>query len=274
MNEITFYDKIDNPMEAIREVGDMLVSSGMFGCEKKEQGYVLAMACMCEKKNPLDIARQYHIVQGKLSKKYEAMIAEFQEQGGKITWIKRDATEVEAKFVHPQNGEFQLKITMDELKDSGVALGSGGKLKDNYKTYPRQMLTARVVSEAMRLIAPNIVCGIYTPEEISDFTPAPKQSVQNEPLFSEPKPTKKPKATKSTTKKKKDDIKEIEVEAVLDFNDKQKMDIMVNEKDVNSFLLKIGFIKEGQTWKDLNDINRKNVINGFDRFMAKVKGDK
>ena len=37
-----FYDRIDSPMDAVKTMGDWIAHSGMFGCVKPEQGYVLA----------------------------------------------------------------------------------------------------------------------------------------------------------------------------------------------------------------------------------------
>lgn len=42
------------------------------------------------------------------------------------------------------------------------------KEKVNWKQSPRQMLTARVVTEGVRLVNPGLIAGIYTPEEIQD----------------------------------------------------------------------------------------------------------
>lgn len=42
------------------------------------------------------------------------------------------------------------------------------KEKTNWKQSPRQMLTARVVTEGVRLVNPGLIAGIYTPEEIQD----------------------------------------------------------------------------------------------------------
>jgi hypothetical protein len=47
--------------------------------------------------------------------------------------------------------------------------------KDNWKSYPRAMLRARVVSEGIRTVFPGVVLGVYTPEEVQDI-PNPPQS--------------------------------------------------------------------------------------------------
>ena len=46
------------------------------------------------------------------------------------------------------------------------------KDKVNWKQSPRQMLTARVITEGVRLIAPGLIAGIYTPDEVEDIVHA------------------------------------------------------------------------------------------------------
>ena len=293
-----FYDNIDNPMEAMKTIGDVMVKSGMFGCSKMEQGAVLAMACICEKKNPLEIARTYHIVEGKLSKKYEAMIAEFFAMGGKIEWIERTDEAVEAKFTHPKNGSYTLRITMDDVKACGVALANNGQIKDNYKKFPRQMLTARVVSECMRLIAPSVVCGVYTPEEISDFKENSTVEISSSPKMAKPEPKVEvvkevvkevvaevvvEEPVKRTRKKrgpnKPKPVVETVVEPTVDplaealANDDDNTIIELNpiESEVNAYLLGIGWLSEGQRYTDLAAEHMVMLKANLDNFIVKVK---
>jgi len=302
-----FYDNIDNPMEAMKTIGDALVKSGMFGCSKMEQGAVLAMACMCEKKNPLEIARTYHIVEGKLSKKYEAMIAEFFVMGGKIEWLERTDEAVEGKFTHPKNGSYTLRITMDDVKACGVALANNGQIKDNYKKFPRQMLTARVVSECMRLIAPSVVCGVYTPEEISDFKENSNVEISSSPKMAKPDPKVEAvkeevkevvaevvaeEPVKKTRKKRGPNKPNPVVEAIVDpvveskpveptvdpldaaleaEEDNTIIELNPIESEVNAYLMGIGWLNEGQRYTDLADEHMVMLKANLDNFIVKVK---
>ena len=58
MNEITLYNSMQNPLDAIDRFGVMMAKSGMFGCDNENAGKVLAMICMCEKKSPTEIIPQ------------------------------------------------------------------------------------------------------------------------------------------------------------------------------------------------------------------------
>jgi hypothetical protein len=67
---------------------------------------------------------------------------------------------------------------MKEYVGNGTALGKDGKLKDNWKKWPRRMLTARAISEGVRLIAPECCFGTYVVEEL-DATPSKPFARQN-----------------------------------------------------------------------------------------------
>jgi hypothetical protein len=60
---LSFYGKINDPLIAIREMGEMIAGSGMFGCTKAEQGMVLAMQCLAEGKAPLRVNSQCVLTQ-------------------------------------------------------------------------------------------------------------------------------------------------------------------------------------------------------------------
>lgn len=49
------------------------------------------------------------------------------------------------------------------------------KEKTNWKQSPRQMLTARVITEGVRLIAPGLIAGVYTPDEVEDIINSEKR---------------------------------------------------------------------------------------------------
>ena len=159
------YDRINDPMLAIKTLGMSIFKSGIFGLDKPEQGEILAMQCLVEKKSPLELARTYHFIQGQLAIRSDALLAKYQMSGGKVDWITRTDKLVEAKF--ERNGQSaHIVASIDEYLANGTALGKDGKPKENWKQWPRRMLTARAVSEGVRLIAPECCFGTYTVEEL------------------------------------------------------------------------------------------------------------
>jgi hypothetical protein len=171
------YDRISDPMLAIKTLGLSIFKSGIFGLDKPEQGEILAMQCLVEKKSPLELARTYHFIQGQLAIRSDALLAKFQQAGGTVVWEERTDEKVKATF---RKGTSSAAIVADmkEYVGNGTALGKDGKLKDNWKKWPRRMLTARAISEGVRLIAPECCFGTYVVEEL-DATPSRTVARQN-----------------------------------------------------------------------------------------------
>ena len=180
------YDKIANPLDAIKAIGQSIAQSGLFGCTKQEQGEILAMQCLAERKPPLELAKTYHLIDGKLAMKADAMLARFQEMGGRVDWKIRTDKCVTAIF--SMNGSTaEIVATMDEYIANGVAIGKDGKsIKDNWKKWPKRMLTARAISEGVRLIGPQVCFGTYTPEELdtNDNVTKTLQVIEEDPVQS------------------------------------------------------------------------------------------
>jgi hypothetical protein len=158
------YDRITDPMQAIKTLGLSIFKSGIFGLDKPEQGEILAMQCMVEKKSPLELARTYHFIQGQLAIRADALLAKFHQAGGSVDWTERTDERVKATF-RKGTSSADIVADMKEYVANGTALGKDGKPKDNWKKWPRRMLTARAISEGVRLIAPECCFGTYTVEE-------------------------------------------------------------------------------------------------------------
>ena len=173
-NELTVYTRMTDPLAFVREFGSEIALSKMFGCSTEAQGKVIAMACMCEGENPITLSRKYHIIQNKLSMRADAMLAELRARGGRHKVLERTADKASVEITY--DGQVYVEsFTWEEASQEPYVYckDSAGKkvLKDNWATprARRQMLWARVISEAVRTVAPEIVSGTYTPEETSDF---------------------------------------------------------------------------------------------------------
>jgi hypothetical protein len=116
-----------------------------------------------------DFSRQYDLVSGKISMKAHAMLARFNALGGEHKIETYTNEEVAILFSYKRTKDMRFTLTMKEVMDAGICMGNKG-MKDTWKKHPRSMLFARVVSEACRVLCPAASAGIYTPEEVSDFT--------------------------------------------------------------------------------------------------------
>lgn len=154
------------PMSDIREMAKAAASSGLFPSLKSPDAIMtLMLLCQAEGLHPIQALRRYDIVQGRPGLKADAMLGEFQNRGGIVTWHKNTKEECSATFTAPGLGEpVTVTWTIADAKEAGLA-GKPGP----WQQYPRQMLRARVTSEGVRMAMPGIVVGLYTPEEVGDF---------------------------------------------------------------------------------------------------------
>lgn len=249
------YNKISDPLQAIQMMGEMIWGSGMFGCVKPEQGMVLAMTCLAEGKAPLELAKTYHIIEGKLTMRADAMLGRFLTSGGKVKWLVRTNDEVKALWSHDGN-EIEIGVTVDEMKANGVALGKTGQLKDNWKRFPRQMLTARCISEGVRLLAPQIVSGIYTPEEVQDFGNGPV----NQPSRISHEPVMVAVAPREVADPKGEVVSRLE-ELLGKY-----------EPKATEYLIGKGYIKQGATFRDLDAMTAQRVLSNPGKIIGILEG--
>lgn len=186
-NEIAVYSQIADPVSAVKVIGETIAKSQIFGCQNFSQGEILALECMTRGLSPLSLAEKYDIIQGKLSMKADAMLAGFIEAGGKYEVVEYSPEACEIKFTHGPS-TMPIRITWDGAQQEKWPFKSDGTtLKDNWSTpIGRQdMLWARVVSRGVRRLAPGVVCGKYTPEEIVDI---PTESPEIKPVVPETNP--------------------------------------------------------------------------------------
>lgn len=156
-NEITIQD--------MTNMSVAFAKSGFFGYKNSSEAFTLMCLAQANGLHPAKAAERYHIIQGRPAMKAEAMLAAFQESGGKVRWVKRTDKECTLHLEHPQGWELDVTWTWARAQAAGL---TG---KQTWKQYPTQMLSARCVSEGVRALYPACLCGMYTPEEVSDLTP-------------------------------------------------------------------------------------------------------
>ena len=157
MSEITY--------PQIQMMASDIARSGLFaGITTPQQAAALMLLCQSKNLHPAQALSDYHIINNRPTLKADTMLARFQAAGGRVSWVSYTDTKVEGTFTHPSGGS----ITVDWTTDRAQAAGLGSP---TWKKYPRQMLRARVISEAIRTIFPACLDGLYTPEEVIDIPP-------------------------------------------------------------------------------------------------------
>jgi hypothetical protein len=146
-------------------MAEVAAGSKMFGFKNPQEAMAIMLLCQAEDLHPAIAMRDYHVIQGRPALKADAMLARFQQAGGAVKWEVYTDEQVTGIFSHPQGGSLEVTWTLAKAKLIGIAN------KDNWKNYSRAMLRARCVSEGIRSVYPGCVVGVYTPEEVQDFTP-------------------------------------------------------------------------------------------------------
>lgn len=184
---LTMYTSTDS-VGALLKVGEAIAKSGiMRGCDTAEKGMMFAMTAQARGVDILSLAQRYEFISGRLSMPSKVMLAEFRSRGGDYEMLDRSGDVAAIKLIY-KGRESVFRFTWDEAKGEPFIYNGkesellrfiqadnqkllAEKLKPKYAT-PRarmQMLWARVVSDAVGTICPEVNIGVYTPEEIDDF---------------------------------------------------------------------------------------------------------
>lgn len=178
---LTPYQGANDPLTFVREIGRAIANSKMFSCDNESQGMVFALACYTQGCDPLSIPMSYHLMHGKLSLRADAMLGRLSKAGGSFQVIEHsgDAAEIECKYAGRicrerlswEDAQEEPFVYQGKPGDVLTHLLGGDrsklKLSTNYATPRRRMqhLWARVVSDAVRVVAPELVTGVYSPTE-------------------------------------------------------------------------------------------------------------
>ena len=162
------------PFEHQMSLASAFAKSGLFGVKTPEQALALMAICEADGLHPAKAVQEYHIINGRPALRADAMLARFQTAGGSVRWGEYTDQRVVGTFSHPQGGSVEVAWTVD------MATAAGLTKNPTWRSYPRQMLRARCISEGIRTVFPGVVVGTYTPEEAEDMAPPPPR--QPEPV--------------------------------------------------------------------------------------------
>ncbi len=150
-------------LDAIDRVGEWIAKSGIFNCDRAEQGKVIALICFSENRSFSEILRTHELVDGKWRKKAMAALAEFRAKGGKHEWVKTGdefPTKTEPlqegilKLTPPDGKEVLYRYSMEDAQKEGL-LRPGSR----WTKRPGNMLRARCISNGIGMVMPEIYAG-------------------------------------------------------------------------------------------------------------------
>lgn len=154
-------------VSSMARMAEAICRSNLFGMSSPDQVLALMLIAQAEGLHPATAARDYNIIKGRPALKADAMLARFQQSGGRVEWREVSDSRCEAVFTHPAGGSVSMDWDIERAQVAGVIAKNPA-----WKAYPRAMLRARVISEGIRTVYPAVIAGVYTPEEIQDITPS------------------------------------------------------------------------------------------------------
>ncbi|MCD8349117.1 MAG: hypothetical protein LUC93_00710 [Planctomycetaceae bacterium] len=295
MSNVALYERIDSPvvMENIGKMGLAFAKSGILGITTEAQGQIMAMTCIVEGITPVEFSRRYHIVEGRLSMKADAMLARYQELGGKVIWLETTDKICRARWIYNGN-DIEISFSIDDAHRACLC-GPNGTMKENQKNpgnwqkYPDAMLRARCQTKAIRMLAPQVNAGIYSPEEIEGddsmaVAPPPPRRGKRATSTAAPEPEPREVDAKvadeapSPAQEKSpagsaDDVFAPTSDPVLT-PPKATIDLADIEDAANAYLCSLGWLAEGKTWRDLGQTHVMRIAKGMAAFRLQVEAHK
>lgn len=160
-NEVSIIEEFKKPMA----IGSIFAESKMFPDIKTQaQAMVKILAGKELGISPFESMASIYIVNGKLaltSKSMSALIKRSKKYDYRVE--KLDEIECVISF---HNGENELGKSTFAFKDAAKA---GLANKDVWKSYPKNMMFARALSNGCRWYCPDVISGYYTTEELEDI---------------------------------------------------------------------------------------------------------
>jgi hypothetical protein len=173
------------------------------------------------------------------------MLAGLMDAGWDVDWIQFDAIAAIADFSKGAK-KVRVSFTAEDAKQAGLIPAKPGS---GWAKFPAEMLRARLISKATRMLDPRITQGRYTPEDVADFATSPT-----------PAPTAPTRQTVNVTP-----------EPAFSLVEKLEQILEPHSDIANAFLLSKNLIKEGQNFRDVSTKVANMIIADSDSFLIKAK---
>jgi hypothetical protein len=254
-------------MEAAAE---MMAGSGLFpSWDTKEKVMTLMLLSRAEGCDPVTAVNRYENIQGRVSKKPNAMLADFISAGGKVEWIKSTNDIAEGKFTTPHGVEHVEQFTIEDARRAELA-GKG-----NWKKYPKAMLKARCISAALRAVFPSATNLMHTTDELQYADTNDNKKPKTVPVTihraeSSDVPemgTKEPEMGNNGEIKVQNTADDVQDDSAVKWDELMQT---IDEHEMILFCQSRGMLNKGQNMADMSEKNRAAILANVGRFTSKV----
>lgn len=124
---------------------------------------------------PMQSLRMLSVIKGKVTLSADATVALVRRSGECVEWRCVETTRERATYTTRRKGDTEptvLTWTIEQAQRAGLVGGQG------WRSYPEAMLRARCASALARIVYPDLVAGIYDPDELAAPLDAPRPQVE------------------------------------------------------------------------------------------------
>lgn len=115
---------------------------------------------------PFHALRSLYFIQGRLVMSVQAQLALARRAGVKIVELKDEANSCTVTLARDTE-KVTCTYTIEDARRAGLL----EKTNSNWAKYPRQMLRWRAIGDALRIIAADVLLGVYDTNEFTDIDP-------------------------------------------------------------------------------------------------------
>jgi len=164
--------QLGSELQGTMNLGKIFADSGMFKDIKTQAQAVVKIIAGKELGiSPIEAMNSFFFVNEKIAMPSKIMAALVKKSGKYDYAIKKlDETECTMVFSRTVDGKQEtIGESTFTFKDAAKA---GLVNKEVWKSYPKNMLYARALTNGIRWFCPDVVCGYYSIEEAEDLQPA------------------------------------------------------------------------------------------------------
>lgn len=178
MSAIVKVDAVDIAGELpqiFRLAGALKQAGGFLPAHIRNEGELVAIILAGRELglSPMTSLRSINLIKGRVTLSADAQLALMVRAGAKFHWASDGGNDcAELHITRPGQETHVQRFTMEDAKRAQLAGG------ENWRKYPQAMLRARCVSAAAKAYFPDVLAGVYVPEELEEAEkPAPVRRV-------------------------------------------------------------------------------------------------
>jgi len=147
----------------LRDQASILIRSGFMpqGIRTPEQAIAIILAGQELGIGSMEAIRSIHVIQGKPTISPQLMLA-LARRTGQLADFKIETHPDKVRVMLKRKGQSEYWQEFGDIE----AMNMGLLGKDNYKKQKHTMMTWRAISQAMRYVFPDVLLGMYQPEEL------------------------------------------------------------------------------------------------------------